>query len=65
MLLSFSDFLTFKQTFLDYKAVSHLTCHMSVACIAPDMSVNVQEKEGKALDLGGLMVCSLSTAANQ
>ena len=38
MLLSFSDFLTFKQMFLDYKA----------------------EREGNALDLGGLVVNSLA-----
>ena len=38
MLLSFSDFLTFKQMFLDYKA----------------------EREGTALDLGGLVVNSLA-----
>ena len=53
MLLSFTDFLAFKQMFLDYKEVCITTHkHATNTCIV----LILQDKEGEGVDLGCLVV---------
>ena len=59
MLLSFTDFLTFKQAMLDYKAVNSNS--FIVLIIGFKFDLYPQDKEGCAVDLGGLVVSSFSS----
>ena len=60
LLQSFTDFLMFKQMFLDYKAVSGHTPLLRITALAFASPCTPQEKEGRSLDLGGLVVSSLN-----
>nr|XP_046149510.1 ADP-ribosylation factor-like protein 2-binding protein isoform X1 [Oncorhynchus gorbuscha] len=52
MLLTFTDFMTFKEMFIDYRAHPYLLC--------------LQEREGRGLDLSdGLVVKSLSSTSSK